>query len=286
MAYQYEYASVSDGEEITELLENVEFKGEISVAYCRRPNAVLSLAKDGEKSTFIIARDNDGKIFGAGGCVIKDGIAYLTGLRATRLADIPNSYKLLREFCIKNGARLTYTTILEGNTAVQKMLEKKRPNMPAYIRHSQCVVNIIRKNLSVKDRNNLVKKNDFYVLENPEGVELARGKVTEQGHKQYIIKRYGWKLRLAKIFFKWMPDENEILKYFTLREVSSNDNGSLESFLRHISRLPLQVSFFLYGGTVCPVKSLKYRSIAYIVDWDKTITDASKINLEIEIADL
>ena len=77
-----------------------------------------------------------------------------------------------------------------------------------------------------------------------------------------------------------------MLKFFTLREVTSNDNIALESFLRHISRIPSQGDFFLYGGTDCPVKAIKYKSIVYIVDWDKTIEDASSIRLNVEIADL
>ncbi|MDR0571131.1 MAG: hypothetical protein LBG71_07955 [Clostridiales Family XIII bacterium] len=287
MGYSYEFATEQDGEEISRLLEDVEFKGEISIAYCRRPNAVLSLAKDGDKSTFVIAKDNDGKIVGVGACVIKGDIAYLTGLRAIRRTNIPKCYEMLRGFCAQNNVRLTYTTILSDNISVQTMLEKKRANMPYYLRHSEWVVNIIRKNLKIKDKNRLVKSGGGYVLENPHGEELARGKVVEQwDYKQYVVKRYGWKLKLAKRFFKWMPNENEVLKFFTLREVAAKDNTALESFLRHTSRLPLEGNFFLYGGAFCPVKSIKYKSIVYIVDWDKTIEDVSNIQLNVEISDL
>jgi len=284
MAYRYEYATELDGVEITELLETIDFKGEISIAYCRRPNAVLSLVRDGDKSTFVIARDNNGKLIGCGGCVINGEIAYLTGLRASKKANIPKCYELLREFCKNNSVKLTYTTILEENISVQNMLEKRRPNMPNYLRHSECVVNIIRKNLKTKDDNKLSQAGEFYVLANQQGEELARGKVVEQwDYKQYVVKHYGWKLRLAKRFFKWLPDENEVLKFFTLCNVKVKNDIALDSFLRHISNLPLQGNFFLYGGDFCPVKSMKYKSIVYIVDWDKTINDVSNIQLNIEI---
>jgi len=62
--------------------------------------------------------------------------------------------------------------------------------------------------------------------------------------------------------------------------------AALESFLRHVSRLPLDGGFFLYGGPLCPVKSIKYKSIVYIVDWDRTMSDVSNIKLNVEVADL
>jgi len=284
----YEYATEKDGEEIAALLEDTEFKGGVSIAYCRRPNAVISLAKDGEKSTFVVARNADGKITGAGGCTISGNVAYLTGLRVVSPSNIPKAYQLMREFCASNGVKLTYTTILEDNVYAQKMLEKKRPNMPHYLRHSELVTNIIRKGLNVKDKNTLTLEEDgFYVLREPSGGELARGKAVEQwGHKQYVVKKYGWQLRLLKPFIKWLPNENEVLKFFTLREVMAKDSTTLESFLRHASQIQLQGNFFVYGGAGCPVKSIKYRSFVYVVDWDKTIDDVSKIRLNIEVADL
>jgi len=284
----YGYATEKDGEEIAALLEDAEFKGGISIAYCRRPNAVLSLAKDGDKSTFVVAKNAEGKIIGVGGCTINGDVAYLTGMRAVAPVNIPKAYQLIREFCAENNVKLTYTTILEDNIAVQKMLEKKRASMPYYLRHSELVTNIIRKKLRVKDKNTLTLEDDgFYVLREPSGNELACGKAVEQwDYKQYVIKKYGWQLRLLKPFIKWLPDENEVLKFFTLREVTANDNAALESFLRHISRIPLQGNFFLYGGADCPVKSIKYRSIVYVVDWSKTIEDVSKIRLDVEVADL
>ena len=284
----YEYATEKDGAEIAELLEDTEFKGGISIAYCRRPNAVLSLARDGDRSTFVIVRDADRKIIGVGGCTINNDIAYLTGMRAVSLVDIPRAYRLIKEFCVENGVKLTYTTILEDNVAVQKMLEKKRAGMPCYLRHSELVTNIIRKKLRVKDKNILKLEEDgFYVLRGTSGEELARGKAVEQwDYKQYVVKKYSWQLRLLKIFIKWLPNENEVLKFFTLREVTAKYGIALESFLRHISHIPLQGDFFIYGGADCPVKSIKYRSIVYIVDWDKTIDDVSKIQLDVEVSDL
>jgi len=286
--FTYEYATEKDGEEIATLLEDTEFKGGISIAYCRRPNAVTSLARDGEKSTWVVVRNTEGKIIGVGGCVIQGTTAYLTGLRAVSPGNIPKAYQLIHDFCVASGVTLTYTTILADNIAVQKMLEKKRPIMPHYLRHSELVTNIIHKKLRIKDKNKLTPEDDgFFVLCDPSGKELARGRAVEQwDYKQYVVKKYGWQLRLIKPFIKWLPNENEVLKFFTLRDVAAKDSTALENFLRHISRLPLQGNFFIYGGANCPVKSIKYRSIVYVVDWDKTIEDASAIQLNVEVADL
>jgi len=284
----YEHATEDDGEEIAALLEDTEFKGGISIAYCRRPNAVLSLARDCDRSTFVIARNMEGKITGVGGCTIIDNVAYLTGLRTIAPVNIPKAYQLMREFCAVNHAKLTYTTILDENVTVQKMLEKKRASMPHYLRHSELVTNILRKKLRIKDKNVLtLEEDEFYVLRNLSGNELARGKAVEQwDYKQYVVKKYGWQLRLIKPFVKWLPTENEVLKFFTLREVVASSSIALESFLRHVSRIPLQGNFFLYGGSDCPVKAIKYKSIIYIVDWDKNISDVSDIQLNVEIANL
>jgi len=290
MPYKYELATVEDGEEISALIEDVDFEGEISLAYARRPNAVESLAKDGDVSAFVIARDEKaGKIVGVGACVIKNNIAYLTGLRSKKRVNIPKSYTILREFCEANKVKLTYTTILGDNVGVQKMLEKQRPLMPHYLRHSECIVHIIRKKLKIKDRNVLTKNGDYYILKNPREEEIARCKAVEQwDYKQYIVKHYGWKMRLAKKFLKWIPNENEVLKFFTLAEVKVDNDVALESLLRHISNIDLQGNFFLYGGIEarCPVKSFEYKSIVYIVDWGKTIKNAADVKLELEIADL
>jgi hypothetical protein len=286
--YTYSFATVSDGEEIAKLLENAEFSGEISLAYCRRPNAVLSLEKEGDFSAFVVAKENE-KIIAAGACVIQNDIAYLTGLRAEKTVNIPKCYKMLGEFCKEHNAKLTYTTILSDNVSVQKMLEKKRANMPDYLRYGECVTHIIRKNLRIIDKNKLDYENDFFILKNTNNEEIARAKAIEQyDFKQYVVKKYGPKMRLLKKIFKWIPNENEVLKFFTLSQVFVNDEKALESLLRHMSRLEMAGEFFLYGGinAVCPVKSIAYKSIVYIVDWDKNITDLSDLKFDLEIADL
>ena len=284
----YEYATENDGVEIAKLIENIDFKGWVSIAYCRRPNAVLSLARDGDKSTFVIARNPDGKIIGVGGCTINGDVAYLTGLRAVSFVDIPRAYQLIRKFCQDNSVKLTYTTILAKNVAARQMFEKKRPNMPYYLYHSDFNINIIRKKLPIIDKNHLQLGTDgFYILRGASDKELARGKILEQwDYKQYIVKKYCWQLKLLRPFISWLPEEMEVAKFFTLRHVTANDRVTLESFLRHISWIPSQGLFFIYGGTNCPVKSFKYRSLVYIVDWDKTIDDVSKIQLDIEASDL
>lgn len=290
MGYLYGFASVEDGEEISKLIEDVDFEGEISLAYARRPNAVISLAKECDVSVFVVARDDkDNKIVGVGACAIKNKIAYLTGLRARRRVNIPKCYALLGDFCKANDVKLTYTTILKSNTGVQKMLEKERASMPNYVRFGECIVHIIRKHLRIKDKNNLIKAGNNYILENHQGEIIASCKAIEQwGFKQCIVKHYGWKIKVLKTFIGWIPKEGEVLKFFTLADVKANDGIALESLLRHASNMDFAGNFFLYGGisSICPVKSLKYKSVVYIVDWEKKMQNAEGIELKLEMADL
>ena len=91
-----------------------------------------------------------------------------------------------------------------------------------------------------------------------------------------------------KTFIGWIPKEGEVLKFFTLADVKANDGIALESLLRHASNMDFAGNFFLYGGisSICPVKSLKYKSVVYIVDWEKKMQNAEGIELKLEVADL
>ena len=69
--YTYEFATESDGEEISALLEQTSFKGDFELVYAKRPNACLSVNKDGGKNAIVIARNSKTrKIVGAGICII------------------------------------------------------------------------------------------------------------------------------------------------------------------------------------------------------------------------
>lgn len=166
--YVYEFATESDGEEISALLEQASFKGDFELVYAKRPNAYSSINKDGKKNAVVIARDcKTNKIVGVGICIINEmivaeeivNVGYLCGLRVDKnsTVNIVKSYKMLQEFCNENNVKYTYTTILPDNLYAIKMLTKKRKSMPLYVKHSDYAVYIIRKNLKFKSKQKCVK---------------------------------------------------------------------------------------------------------------------------------
>lgn len=172
--YTYEFATESDGEEISALLEQTSFKGDFELVYAKRPNAYFSINRDGEKNAIVIARNSESrKIVGVGICIINEmvvanevvNVGYLCGLRVDEnsTVNIFKSYKMLQEFCNENNVKYTYTTILPDNSYAIKMLTKKRKSMPLYVKHSDYAVHIIRKNLKFKSKYKCLKamENDF-----------------------------------------------------------------------------------------------------------------------------
>ncbi|MDP4180850.1 MAG: hypothetical protein Q8942_07135 [Bacillota bacterium] len=143
--FEFGLATENDSKEILGIYESGEFTGGISVLYTRRPDPYRSLMLEGEKVVLPIIRDKErGNICAIGCCVIRKAyineniknVGYLTGLKILpeyrrRTPYISEVYKFLhdetREF-----VDIYYTTILEENITAQKMLEKKRKNMPEY----------------------------------------------------------------------------------------------------------------------------------------------------------
>lgn len=138
-------AGPQDSEQLLRIYECGDFKGGISVLYTRRPDPYLSLQREGEKAVIPIVTDKEnGIIVGMGACVIRKATVngeirntgYLTGLKGLpnyrkRVPSITDTYQFLYDQT-RQDVDLYYTTILSENVAVQKMLEKKRKNMPEY----------------------------------------------------------------------------------------------------------------------------------------------------------
>lgn len=236
--YTYEKATVSDGEEISKLLEKTSFQGDISLVYAKRPNAVISVNKDCLKSSIVVGRDiNTKEIKGVGICQIfnmlvngkQEPVAYLGGLRIDEDAtlNIVEAYKSLKKFIKENNVKYTYTTILTDNIYAQKMLTKKRKVMPYYGKISDYTVNIFPPKIKYKSdficekvttsnienlKQFINKKTDdimffpvvndfsnFYILKDKTGKILCCGKLWEQSdYKQLIIKKYSLKYKLLK----------------------------------------------------------------------------------------
>ncbi|MDR1050997.1 MAG: hypothetical protein LBP95_07970 [Deltaproteobacteria bacterium] len=224
-------------------------------------------------------------------------VAYLTGLGGVSFSHIPKCYRLPHDFCRQNDVRHTHTTILKDNLAVDRMLEKPRKlAVPAHIRHSTFRVRVVKKRPRVGDDNILTEAgpadlgmlaersrphfaplvadhDDFYVLKDKRGAPPVCGKVWRQwDYKQYVVKKYGRKLRLLKLFRRALPLENEVPRWSTLSFVVAKDEAALAGLPRHVSRLGGPEGFFFYGcdgDAVCPAPHVGYESVAYLLDWEK-----------------
>jgi hypothetical protein len=143
--YELRLATREDGDQILRVYESGEFQGNISVLYTRRPNPYDSLMKEGEQVVMPVVYDREtGVMIGVGCCLIRKAYisgelkstGYLTGLKLLpeyrkRFPYITQVYQYLYEQT-SSLVDYYYTTILLENVSVQKMLEKKRKNMPAY----------------------------------------------------------------------------------------------------------------------------------------------------------
>ncbi len=144
--YTFSAASESDSNEICTLFKSQSFEGGIGVQYLRGEDPISSFKKEGDDVACVIVRDtkNENKLIGIGCCIIRNGfingkvcrIGYLTGLKLhpdyqKKFLGIAKAYEWINENT-KEKVDYFYTTILADNVYVQKMLEKKRKNMPTY----------------------------------------------------------------------------------------------------------------------------------------------------------
>ncbi len=251
--YEICLAQPSDADQLLTLYECGDFKGAVSVLYTRRPDPIASLMKEGERAVIPIVRDLENDVIvGMGACIIRKAYVngeirntgYLTGLKGLpnyrkRVPAISQTYSYLHNET-KADVDLYYTTILKENTAVQKMLEKKRKTMPEYRRIGEYTVYCFRTggkgkpktrsngwtlerasleelagldiqnpagyNLTPADRAlHGLTDDDVWFLKDHEGkVAAACALWSQTSWKQYIVTGYGGIFKwLQKLPLKW-----------------------------------------------------------------------------------
>lgn len=246
--FHFSIAQSQDGDEILQLFEDMDFTGNFSIMFTRRPDPIESLEREGFKVFIPVAKDNLGKICAMGCCIIRKAyingevknVGYLTGLKIHK--DYKNVLRLIREAYsflyqnTKDDVDIYYTTILEENKGAQKLLEKKRKNMPSYKYEQDYKVymfanspllsykdekfkdftfergygedvekfykeNLINSNFSPADKIKAMDKDNFFSLRNPKGDIVACLNLWDQrDYKQYIVTDYsGWFKLVSKL---------------------------------------------------------------------------------------
>jgi hypothetical protein len=145
--FTFELAAPADGQELLEVLEEASFKGNISLLYTRRPDAYQSFLHEGPQVDIVVCRDREReKIVGFGACALRQvfingvprTVGYLFGLRTRQeyMRKFPllhKGYAMIPELHKKKDVPFYLTTILEENCYAQRLLEKRRASMPAYM---------------------------------------------------------------------------------------------------------------------------------------------------------
>lgn len=267
--FQLSLAEEKDGKELLEIYEKIEFNGSISVIYTRRDDAYRSLNMEGERAVIPVVRDmKNGKICGVGACILRsvyiDGeikkAGYLTGIKILpeyrgKILNIAEAYRMIYEE-LKEETEIFYTTILEENSAVRKLLEKKRKSMPEYRFEDNYTVYCLTTGLKKKSRDNseivwkkgtdekLIKfynenmkkmdfapsnihntadKNEFYYAEDRNGnITGAFALWSQQEYKQYIVAEYRGiyrllsKIKCSLFGYPDFPKEKTVVNYGTV----------------------------------------------------------------------
>ena len=298
--YEISLASRSDNRQLLNIYECGDFKGDVSVLYTRRPDPVESLMNEGEKAVIPIVRDLENDVIvGMGACIIRKAYingeiratGYLTGLKGLphyrkKVPAISETYRYLHDQTMGE-VDIFYTTILKENTAVQKMLEKKRKSMPEYRRIGEYTVYGFRTGAKARSRGwtletgsrqeleslDIWKPEDFnfspadadlhglndgdvYILRDKDGNAAAACAVwNQQSYKQYIVTGYGgiyrWlkRLPLKLAGYPDLPREGVPANYASIALLAVKDNSpALANILiRNVAEKAGKYDFLMLG---------------------------------------
>lgn len=298
--YEICLAQPPDSEQLLALYECGDFKGDVSVLYTRRPDPIQSLMNEGERAVIPIVRDLENDVIvGMGACIIRSAYingevrttGYLTGLKGLpnyrkRVPAISQTYSYLHDET-KADVDLYYTTILKENTAVQKMLEKKRKGMPEYRRIGEYTVYSFRTGVKTKARGwtlqsasrkelesldiwnpesfnftpadtalHGLRDKAVYILKDPQGKAAAACALwSQKDWKQYIVTGYGGIFRwLNQIPLKWtgypdLPKAGVPVNYaaVTLLTVREGDLAAADHLIAMVSQQAAGYDFLMLG---------------------------------------
>ena len=270
----------SYSEEINKILDEEEMDSLINIKYLKVPNLFDSLKMDSVETPIIVVGIDIEKntLVGVGACsIFENKIGYLNSFRIKKeyrnKVKFNEAYKKIIEEVKKYGIETIITTILSENKIAQKILTKKRKNMPIYEFYRNInfysIKNKNKGNLKVYDKETLKFEDSSIILKNKE-------------NKIYIAKEYKkiyrfiYFMRKIISFFGYpeLPKKNEKLNFLYL-EIENEKN--LKKTINFLQNKGIDCNFFMLGvyenseidKKMKNIKSFKYSSKLYKVFYEK-----------------
>lgn len=297
--YEICLASNKDTEEIRQVFESDHFGGGIEVQFLRNPDPYASMQMEGERAVIVLLKDKscENKVIGVGACIIRRSYiggeikrtGYLTGLKILpefrkKVRCIPQCYKFLYENT-RGLVDVYFTTILSDNIYAQKLLEKKRKNMPRYLCLGNYSVYCFKAHCRKDKRYSIVKgkkeefeefykthtrhmnftsadfhlaslKNeDFYGLYKKEHLIGVGAVLDQNSYKQYIIKGYNGiykylsKLPTKLLGYPSFPKVNKPVNYGCISFLFVNDKKREAAgyFIKQLCEINDNYDFLMLG---------------------------------------
>jgi len=140
----FDQASISDDQEIAELLKESTMPGNIEITFSRNPSFFNSVCVEGQSSDIIVGRDQHKKVKALGTRSVKTvflhdekiHLGYLSALRISQenrtMKNLEDGYEAIYKSHRQNPADFYITSINSANTRAQRILESKHFKLPEY----------------------------------------------------------------------------------------------------------------------------------------------------------
>ncbi len=299
--YIFTQATAKDSAEMADVFAQQSFDGNLGIQYLRSEDPLSSFEQEGDEVVCLIVRDTRANhlLMGIGCCVIRRGIVggkacnigYLTGLKLRseyhkQFPYIAKCYQWIRDNTLGK-VDYYYTTILADNIYVQKMLEKKRKNMPLYCyegdyntyifktggkacKHSEVVVTQCSRENAIAFYRQLPFKADFsvetldqnhlntatfYGLYKENQLIAISSILDQRTTKQYKVKHYGGVYKIVRHFptkllgYPAFPKQDEIISMSSMNIYTRNivSDKELLYFIRQTAHLYTTTEMLVLG---------------------------------------
>ena len=326
--YTLRFADPADDPGITSVFESGSFPGGISVQYLR-PHPVASFSADGDEARMMVIQDNEQRrIAAVGGAVVRteylagtpQHCAYLTGLKIhpdyqKQIFFIAKAYQFLHQHL--TDCACCYTTILDDNTGVIAMLEKKHRNMPEYRYIGHYVTYIFHGGkrilpLTQEEQLPLQQTLDLTPAQRYPGAGAGCYYAYREGgrlraccfcgdqtaYKQYKIASYSGIYKLAShlptrlLGYPAMPKAGSILRHGCISAlwVEENDPALCRAFLRSVAAAS-GFDLLLWGAleshpltpAMAKLRTIRYGSRLYEVIWEGKPVLREPVGMEVSL---